>query len=165
MNDVEGLIREIADEAERTKDDPYPKDAVGVRRLRGEVLSVRLNPDEHERLTRSAREANLPASTYARGRILAEPADQADTMRLRVDDEAADVLAAAAGAVGLDVRSFVIAAALERAHAVLADRRIGRLTADEIRDIGTVLDQHPEVVERLHGPALRGSSQQKGAAL
>jgi hypothetical protein len=68
------LIQQIREESERTKDDPYPKDAHPTypNRGRSRIYSVRLNQDEYEAVQRVADAAHLPASTLVRSWILAK---------------------------------------------------------------------------------------------
>lgn len=67
-------LRNYAEEAERTKNDPEPADAPSASRpglARSKVLQVRLNPGEYDTLQRHAEERELPVSTIVRGWILA----------------------------------------------------------------------------------------------
>jgi hypothetical protein len=69
--DLEVLER-IAEELERTKDDPFPEGAMFTRpnRDRSRVYSIRLNPDEYDAVQRVAEAAHLPPSTLVRSWIL-----------------------------------------------------------------------------------------------
>jgi hypothetical protein len=67
-----GLLDQVREESERTKDDPYPELAVSTRPNRGRsrVYSVRLNEDEYQAVQRVADAAHLPASSLVRSWIL-----------------------------------------------------------------------------------------------
>ena len=65
------------EEAESTREEPLSADA--TRPARGKVLSVRLNPDEFEALTRHAEQLDLPASTLVRSWILTQLRADTDT--------------------------------------------------------------------------------------
>lgn len=71
---TEDQFRTVAEEAERTKDEPMPADSAWASpgQARSRVLQVRLNPKEYEELARYAQERELPVSTIARAAILAE---------------------------------------------------------------------------------------------
>lgn len=67
-----GLLDQLREESERTRDDPYPEQALPTRPNRGRsrVYSVRLNEDEYQALQRVADAAHLPASSLVRSWIL-----------------------------------------------------------------------------------------------
>ena len=67
------LAKQLREESERTKDEPYPAGARYTRpnRDRSRVYSVRLSEAEYEEVQRVADAAHLPASTLVRSWILA----------------------------------------------------------------------------------------------
>jgi len=67
-----GLLDQVREVPERTKDDPYPELAVPTRPNRGRsrVYSVRLNEEEYQAVQRVADAAHLPASSLVRSWIL-----------------------------------------------------------------------------------------------
>jgi len=67
-----GLLDQVREESERTKDDPYPDNARPARTDRGRsrVYSVRLNEEEYRAVQRVAEAAHLPASSLVRSWIL-----------------------------------------------------------------------------------------------
>ncbi|MGH3925988.1 MAG: hypothetical protein ACRDSN_03475 [Pseudonocardiaceae bacterium] len=60
-------LRAYREEAEATRDEPLQNP---TQPTRAKVLSIRLNPDEFDALTRHADELELPASTLVRSWIL-----------------------------------------------------------------------------------------------
>lgn len=72
MSRIEDKIKEIQDESEATRDDPYPEGAVGTQpNLAGSVVqSVRLPAAEFAKIEQIAREADLPVSALIRGWVL-----------------------------------------------------------------------------------------------
>jgi hypothetical protein len=87
-------LRELCEEAERTRDDPYPPDTRWTRPglARAKVLTLRLNPEEMDELNRYAAALEAPVSVLVRGWIL---------QRLRAAEE--DSPAAAVERIGLEV--------------------------------------------------------------
>ncbi len=69
-DDVRDLIHEVAAEAERTRHDPLPADAVGTRPQSAgsppRVLSVRLTGEQYDALVMAAESQAVPVSTLAR---------------------------------------------------------------------------------------------------
>lgn len=63
-------IKANQDESETTKDLPLPEDAIGERRGRSVVLSVRLSEAEHEEIEQLAHEMDVPVSALLRGWVL-----------------------------------------------------------------------------------------------
>lgn len=85
-------LRQVREEAEATRDEPLSGKATRPGLARAKVLSVRLNPDEFEELTRLADNLELPASTLVRGWILTHlHADTATSPTATVDRIARDV--------------------------------------------------------------------------
>lgn len=69
-NDVRELIQEVAAEAEQTRHDPLPADAIGTRPYsegaQPRVLSVRLTGEQYDALVVAAEHQAVPVSTLAR---------------------------------------------------------------------------------------------------
>lgn len=73
MSDVTPeALRDYAEEAERTKDEPLSANATRPNRHRAKIISVRLNPEELDELVAYAKAQELPLSTLVRGMILRE---------------------------------------------------------------------------------------------
>lgn len=75
---IEKLLKDVAEESEATRHTSLPEDATGVRRNDGpapRVLSVRLTSEQYQRLVAEAEARDLPVSTMARLAIL-ESLDQ-----------------------------------------------------------------------------------------
>lgn len=72
MSDLGKLLAEEAEHAEETRHLGPPAGVKGTRpgRDRAKVLSVRLNPEEYDRLVAAAEAHGVGPSTYARGLIL-----------------------------------------------------------------------------------------------
>lgn len=71
MTDItEQDLRHYREEAERSQDEPLSGTATRPGRQRAKVLSVRLNPEEFDELTRYAAALEVPASALVRGWIL-----------------------------------------------------------------------------------------------
>ncbi|MCK0117757.1 hypothetical protein BCE75_101216 [Isoptericola sp. CG 20/1183] len=73
-DNVRDLIKEVAAEAEQTRHEPLPTDAVGARPhsegIAPRVLSVRLSGEQFDELSAEAENAGLAVSTLARVLIL-----------------------------------------------------------------------------------------------
>lgn len=65
-----GLIAQLREESERTKDAPYPQASSPKRPNRSQVYSVRLSAEEQARVQSVAEARHLPASTLVRAWIL-----------------------------------------------------------------------------------------------
>ncbi|MFI2105084.1 hypothetical protein ACH436_17455 [Isoptericola sp. NPDC019693] len=69
-DNVRDLIREVAAEAEETRHEPLPADAVGTRPhsqgTQPRVLSVRLTGEQYDKLVTAAEYQAVPVSTLAR---------------------------------------------------------------------------------------------------
>jgi hypothetical protein len=63
-------LQDYREQAERTQDEPLSDNATRPGRQRAKVLSVRLNSDEFDELTRYAAALDVPASALVRGWIL-----------------------------------------------------------------------------------------------
>ena len=70
-NTLDDLIRAEVAHAKAHEDDPLPAGIRVTRPNRGTVLSVRLDSDDFDLLTRQAAEDGLPVSTQARVLIVA----------------------------------------------------------------------------------------------
>ncbi|TDD64506.1 ribbon-helix-helix protein, CopG family [Jiangella aurantiaca] len=72
MSKIEDKIKEIQDESEATRDDPYPENTVVTRpNLAGSVVqSVRLPAAEYAQVEQLARDADVPVSAMIRGLVL-----------------------------------------------------------------------------------------------
>ncbi len=64
------MLRQYREEAEASRDEPLSADA--TRPARAKVLSIRLNPDEFDSLSRHAEALELPISTLVRGWVLTQ---------------------------------------------------------------------------------------------
>ncbi|MDO5671727.1 MAG: hypothetical protein Q4G30_02555 [Actinomycetaceae bacterium] len=64
------LARQMREDSEQTRDDPYPPYARPTRPNRSMVYSVRLSPEEHQKIEDVARASHLPAATLVRSWIL-----------------------------------------------------------------------------------------------
>ncbi|MGH3504529.1 MAG: hypothetical protein ACRDQA_27060 [Nocardioidaceae bacterium] len=85
-------IDELREEAERTKDDPYPPgEPRRPNRNRAKVLSVRLNPEEFEELARYAETVEVPPSSLVRGWILEQLRAGSESPRTTVDRIAQEI--------------------------------------------------------------------------
>lgn len=94
MSAIEEQIKSAQDDAEATRDDPYPPRAAGERpgRSRSVVQSVRLPADEFAAIEEIARSADVPVSALIRGWVLAGLAeDRNASLADAVDRLAADV--------------------------------------------------------------------------
>lgn len=81
-------LQAYREEAEATRDEPMSADATRPAR-RGKVLSIRLNPDEFEALSRHAEQLDLPASTLVRSWILTQLRTDTDTSPVATVDRIA----------------------------------------------------------------------------
>jgi len=96
MSDLDRLLAEEAEHAEKHRDDPSPPGAKGRRpnRAKSEMFSLRLNPDEMAAVQDLARRADVPASALVRGwivqRVAAERGASNDAAAV-VDQLEADV--------------------------------------------------------------------------
>lgn len=68
--DIERRIRAIQQESEATKDLPLPDDAVGERRGKSVVKSVRLPATEYEEIEQLAYQLEVPVGALIRGWVL-----------------------------------------------------------------------------------------------
>lgn len=87
-------IKQVQDESETTREEPYPPGATGERpgRSRSVVQSVRLPADEFAAIEDLARTADVPVSALIRGWVLAALAEDRDTtLADAVERLAADV--------------------------------------------------------------------------
>ncbi|MGH3769271.1 MAG: hypothetical protein ACRDTX_29680, partial [Pseudonocardiaceae bacterium] len=80
-------LREYREEAEASRDEPLSGEA--TRPARAKVLSIRLNPDEFEALSRHAEQLDLPASTLVRSWILTQLRADSDTSPVATVDRIA----------------------------------------------------------------------------
>ena len=67
---IESEIKAIQQESEGAKDLPLPEDAVGERRGRSVVRSVRLPETEYEEIEELAQKLDVPVSALMRGWVL-----------------------------------------------------------------------------------------------
>ncbi len=96
MSAIEGQIKEVQDESETTRKEPYPSGATGERpgRRRSVVQSVRLPADEFAKIEELARAAGVPVGALIRGWVLAGLAEDREpdaTLAEAVERLAADV--------------------------------------------------------------------------
>lgn len=105
MNEQEELaelLRQEAEHAEQTRDDPYPPNAKGTRpgRSRSVVYSVRLDPEEVAALERLAAQTGLPASSLVRSWIIENTSagPVSEKVRRVIRDEVRDAVREAMGA-------------------------------------------------------------------
>jgi hypothetical protein len=72
MSDLQRLISEEAEYAERHREEPIPAAARATRRNRAKsvMFSLRLNPEELAAVQRLARDSDVPASALVRGWIV-----------------------------------------------------------------------------------------------
>ena len=68
--DIENTIKAIQRESEATKDLPLPDNAVGERRGRSVVRSVRLPEAEYNEIEQLAEKLDVPVSALLRGWVL-----------------------------------------------------------------------------------------------
>lgn len=76
--DIERRIRVIQQESDATKDLPLPDDAVGERRGRSVVRSVRLPETEYAEIEQLAQQLDVPVSVLMRGWMLQGLAEERD---------------------------------------------------------------------------------------
>ena len=76
--DIERRIRVIQQESDATKDLPLPDDAVGERRGRSVVMSVRLPETEYAEIEQLAQQLDVPVSVLMRGWMLQGLAEERD---------------------------------------------------------------------------------------
>ena len=81
MSGIEEIIKQVQEESERTKDDPYPEDVAWTRpNLAGSVVqSVRLPAAAFAEIEQIARDANVPVSALIRGWVLSSLAAEKNT--------------------------------------------------------------------------------------
>ena len=94
MSAIEDQIKEVQNESEATREEPYPSDTAGERpgRTRSVVQSVRLPADEFGEIEALARAADVPVSALIRGWVLAGLAEDRDAnLADAVERLAADV--------------------------------------------------------------------------
>lgn len=94
MSAIERQIKSAQEDAEATRDDPYPPDTAGERpgRRRSVVQSVRLPADEFAAIEQVARAADVPVSVLIRGWVLRGLAEERDaSLADALDRLAADV--------------------------------------------------------------------------
>lgn len=98
-SEVERLIDQEAEHAERHRDDAIPPDATGARpnRAKSVMFSLRLNRDELAEVQRLADEQGVPASALVRGWIV---------HRIAADANAPTTAAAAVERLEDDVRAL-----------------------------------------------------------
>ena len=79
-SEIERLIEQEAEHAERHRDDPIPAGVTGARpnSAKSMMFSLRLNPDEFAEVQRLAGEQGVPASALVRGWILHRIAAEAN---------------------------------------------------------------------------------------
>ncbi len=78
-------LRDYREEAERSQDEPLSGKAARPSRRRAKVLSVRLNPEQFDALTRCAAALEVPVSALVRGWILNQLRSGSDSPVRTVD--------------------------------------------------------------------------------
>lgn len=76
-------------------------------------------------------------------------AHRGERLNMRVSADALALIRGAAAAQSLDVTSFVLGAAIDRARDVMLNEQFLEITIEDIQDVERALDGEPEVIEQL----------------